>query len=172
MISFIAMDEPLWFGHYFSGPPGGQPGCHSSIAQILDLVRAPLAVYAEAFPGVVVGDIEPTDIAEQGGWRADLMAWASGFRQQMGRPLAFMHLDIPFSRLGEEGFAVDYYGEADKLKGQGLVQAIGVIYDGTPTDLSDGAWVADSKAHIRLIEDKHRLMPDQAVIQSWQAYPL
>jgi hypothetical protein len=170
-LSYLAMDEPLWFGHYFNGRPGGQPGCHSSIEQILQLIREPLAVYAQEFPNLLVGDTEPTDIAEQSHWKEDLSAWVSGFRNQTGRPLAFMHLDIPFNRPGEEGFAVDYYTESQKLKQQGLIQAIGIIYDGTPTDSSDEAWVLDAKQHIHLLEDKHRLQPDHALIQSWQAYP-
>jgi len=170
-IRFIAMDEPVWFGHYFKERPGGQPGCHSSIAQILELIKEPLAVYAEEFPGVVVGDTEPTDIAEQDHWRDDLSAWAIGFRDKTGHPLAFTHLDIPFNRPGEEGFAVDFYHQAKKLKQQGLIGAIGIIYDGTPTYSSDEGWVQDAKAHIHLLEDKHGLHPDHALIQSWQAYP-
>jgi hypothetical protein len=170
-IRFIAMDEPLWFGHYFKGKPGGQPGCHSSIQELLQLIREPLAVYAEEFPGIVVGETEPTDIAEQDHWKEDVSAWASGFRNQYGHALAFTHLDIPFNRPGEEGYAVDYYHYIEKLQQQGLIGAIGVIYDGTPTDSSDEAWVLDAKEHIHLIEDKHGLRPNQALIQSWQAYP-
>ncbi len=170
-IRFIAMDEPVWFGHYFKGRPGGQPGCHSSIAQILELIREPLAVYEEEFPNIIVGETEPTDIAEQDHWKDDLSAWASGFRNQTGHPLAFTHLDIPFNRPGEEGFAVDFYHQVEKLKQQGLIGAIGIIYDGTPTDPSDEAWIQDAKEHIRLLEDKHGLHPDQVLIQSWQAYP-
>jgi hypothetical protein len=170
-IRYIAMDEPLWFGHYFKGKPGGQPGCRSSVEQILQLIKEPLAVYAEEFPGIVVGETEPTDIAEQDHWKEDVSAWTGGFRSQYGHPLAFSHLDIPFNRPGEEGYAVEYYHYLQKLKQQGLVGAIGVIYDGTPTDASDEAWVLDAKEHIRLLEDKHGLRPDQALIQSWQAYP-
>ena len=63
------MDEPLWFGHYFRGRRGGQPGCQSSVDQILELIRGPLSVYAEEFPNIIVGDTEPTDIAEQNDWQ-------------------------------------------------------------------------------------------------------
>jgi hypothetical protein len=170
-ISYIAMDEPLWFGHYFNGRNGGQPGCHSSAAQIVELIKEPLAVYAEEFPGIVVGDTEPTNIAEQSHWEEDLAAWASGFRAQYGRPLAFTHLDIPFNRPGEEGYAVSFYHQVERLKQQGLIGAIGIIYDGTPKDSSDEAWVEDAKQHIQLLEDKYGLHPDQALIQSWQSYP-
>jgi len=171
VIRFIAMDEPLWFGRYFKGRPGGQPGCQSSVDQILELIKEPLSVYAKEFPELVVGDIEPTDIAEQGHWKDDVSAWVSGFRNQTGRPLAFMHLDIPFNRPGEEGFAVEFYRYTEHLKQQSLLLAIGVIYDGTSSDMSDESWIQDAKEHMYLIEDKHGLHPDQAVIQSWQAYP-
>ena len=170
-IRYIAMDEPVWFGHYFKGKPGGQPGCHSSITEILSLIREPLAAYAEEFPSIVVGDTEPSDIAEQSHWKEDLTEWATGFRAQYGHPLAFTHLDVPFNRPGEEGYAVDFFRQAQKLKSEGLISAIGIIYDGTPTDASDEAWVQDAKAHIQLLEDKNGLRPDQAIIQSWQAYP-
>jgi hypothetical protein len=171
VIHFIAMDEPLWFGHYFKGRPGGQPGCRSSVDQILELIKGPLSVYAKEFPNIVVGDTEPTDIAEQDHWKDDLSARANGFRHQTGRPLAFMHIDIPFNRPGEEGFAVEFYRYAERLKQQNLLGAIGVIYDGTPTDTSDESWILDAKEHIHVIEDKHGLHPDQVLIQSWQAYP-
>lgn len=171
VIRFIAMDEPLWFGHYFKGRPGGQPGCQSSIAQILDLIKGPLSVYAEEFPGIVVGDTEPTDIAEQDHWKDDVSEWVSGFRNQTGRALAFMHLDIPFNRPGEEGFAVEFFRHAEALKEQNRIGAIGVIYDGTPSDTSDESWIRDAKEHIYLIEEKNGLHPDQVLIQSWQAYP-
>jgi len=170
-IRYIAMDEPLWFGHYFNGRKGGQPGCHSSVTQILELIKEPLAVYAEEFPGIIVGDTEPTNIAEQSHWEEDLEAWASEFRTQTGRPLAFTHLDIPFNRPGEEDYAVAFYHQVDKLKQRGLIGAIGIIYDGTPTDSSDEAWVQDAKEHIHLLEDKRGLRPDHVLIQSWQAYP-
>lgn len=170
-IRFIAMDEPLWYGHFANGKPGKQPTCHSSIGQILDLIREPLAVYASEFPNVLVGDTEPVGVAGQDHWKDDLSAWANGFRTETGHPLAFIHLDIPFNHPGAEGFAVDMYGEAAKLKQQGLIGAIGIIYNGAGMDSSDEAWVTDAKEHIRVIEDKHGLHPDQAVIQSWDAYP-
>jgi hypothetical protein len=168
---YLSMDEPLWFGHYFKGRPGGQPGCQSSVDQILELIKEPLAVYVEEFPDIAIGDTEPTDIAEQNHWKEDVSAWASGFRNQMRRPFAFMHLDIPFNRPGEEAFAVEFYRYVEHLKQQNLIGAIGVIYNGTPTDTSDESWILDAKEHIHLLEDKDGFLPDQVLIQSWQAHP-
>jgi hypothetical protein len=171
VIRFIAMDEPLWFGHYFKGKPGGQPGCRSSIPEIVGLIKATLGVYLEEFPQVVIGDIEPTDVAEQDRWKDDLSAWASGFSGEMGRPLAFMHLDVPFLRPDEERYAVEFYRYVVDLKQRHLIGAIGVIYDGTRADTSDESWIQDAKEHIRLLEDKDGMRPDHVLIQSWMEYP-
>ena len=171
VIRYLAMDEPLWFGHYFKGRPGGQPGCQSSIDQILELIKEPLSVYTEEFPNIVIGDTEPTDIAEQPHWKEDVSAWANGFRRATGHPLAFMHLDIPFLRPGEEEFAVEYFRYIETLKQQQLISAIGVIYDGTRSDTSDESWTQDAEQHIQIIEDKHGLHPDHVLIQSWMEYP-
>jgi hypothetical protein len=165
------MDEPLWYGHYFKGRQGTQRGCQSSIDQILELIKEPLNVYMEEFPNIVIGDTEPTDIAEQQRWKEDVSAWANGFRKAIGHPLAFMHLDIPFLRPGEEEFAVEYFQYMETLKQQQLVSAIGVIYDGTRADASDESWTQDAEQHIHIIEDKHGLRPDHVLIQSWMAYP-
>ncbi len=170
-IRLIAMDEPVWFGHYANGKPGKQATCHSSIGHILELIKEPLAVYAEEFPNVLVGDTEPVGVAGQDRWKDDFSAWVNGFRNQTGHSLAFIHLDIPFNHPGAETFAVDFYNEAARLKQQGLITALGIIYNGTGTDSSDEEWIRSAKQHIRLMEDKHGLHPDQAVIQSWDAYP-
>jgi hypothetical protein len=171
VIQLIAMDEPLFYGHYFKGRPGHQPGCQSSVDQIISLVVSTLNAFMEEFPDIVIGDIEPTDIAERNGWKDDLSTWVSGFRKALDRPLAFMHLDIPFNHPKEESFAIDFYHYLENLKQQKLLAAIGVIYDGTPSDTSDESWTQDARGHIQIIEDKNGLHPDHVLIQSWTPYP-
>jgi hypothetical protein len=170
-IRFIAMDEELFFGHYFKGRPGGQPGCQSSVAQILELIKAPLSVYSEEFPGVIIGDTEPTNIAEQNHWKDDVLEWVRGFRDATGQPLAFVHLDIPFNRPGEENFAVQFFRYLEELKQQRLLGAVGIIYNGTPADTSDESWTQDAKEKMHLLEDNDGLRPDQVLIQSWTEFP-
>ncbi len=170
-ISYIAMDEPLWFGHYFKGKPGGQPGCHSSVREILSLIRGPLAVYAREFPNIIVGDTEPANMAQRPDWKENLRAFAAGFRRQYGYPLAFMQLDTPFNYPGIEALTANYYRESQQLKREGLIEKIGIIYDGTPDDPTDEAWVSDAKDHIRLLEGSDHMHPDQALIFSWMAHP-
>jgi hypothetical protein len=170
-LAYLAMDEPLWYGHYFKGRPGGQPGCQSAIPDIIKLIQPTLAVYRAAFPDALIGDIEPTVIAEQPGWQNDVDAWANGYRQANGKPLAFMHLDIPWARANANDFAVAYYRFCEQLQMQGLIGALGIIYDGTPEDTTDSAWVRDAEGHIDTLQNKDGLRPQQAIIQSWMINP-
>src|SRR5450631_4494865 len=52
IIQFVAMDEPLFYGHYFKGRPGRQPGCQSSIDIVVGLVEAPLNVFIAEYPNI------------------------------------------------------------------------------------------------------------------------
>jgi hypothetical protein len=171
VIQYIAMDEPLFYGHYYKGPPGHQPGCQSDIDQIANQIVAPLNVFIEQFPNIAIGDTEPTGIAERDNWKNDELEWTRAFLKVMGRPMAFVQMDIPFARPGEERFAVEFFRELENLKQQKLIGAIGVIYNGTPQDTDDDSWVRDAQEHIRLLEDKNGLRPDQVIIQSWTANP-
>src|SRR6202043_2139937 len=66
-INLIAMDEPLWFGHFFSG----KNACRSSIADLASRVAVIVKIYTAAFPNVIVGDTEPFPaISNQPNWQA------------------------------------------------------------------------------------------------------
>jgi hypothetical protein len=171
VISYLAMDEPLWYGHYYKGRPGAQPGCQSSIDEIVKLMAPTLGVYREEFPDIVVGEVEPTDVAEQSNWQADLSAWATQFRQSTGKPLAFLQFDVLWNRPNEDKIVVGFFRYAEAMERQALLGKIGIIYNGSPQDKSDEAWVRSAQDHILSIEVKNGLRPDQAVIQSWVPNP-
>ena len=169
-IRFIAMDEPLFYGHVFTHSAGKGQGCHSPVAEVLAESKPTLDAFVQEFPDIVIGDIEPTAlVGTDPRWRADLSDWAAGLRDAMGRPLAFLDLDVQWLRPITEADALYHGGEA--LKAQGLIGQVGVIYDGTPRDTTDAAWVQDAESHVRLAEDQLRWRPDRAVIQSWMPYP-
>jgi hypothetical protein len=54
-LRYIAMDEPLWFGHYYNE----KNACRSSIDNVAERVAANLAAYVKLFPDVVIGDTVP-----------------------------------------------------------------------------------------------------------------
>ena len=172
VVKYIAMDEPLWYGHYFKGYPGGQPGCQSSVDEILGLILPSLNVYKREFPGVQIGDIEPSNVlANQADWQRTLTTWTAHFHAIMDQPLAFLHLDIAWDepQAAQHGRLV--YTYAQDLVRQKLIGKIGIIYDGNAKDPSDAAWVQAARDHILLAERDYHLKPDQAIIQSWHTHP-
>ncbi len=48
---------------------------------------------------------------------------------------------------------------------------MGVIYDGSPEDKTDRAWVADAIAHYEAYDETAGSPPEQIVFQSWNANP-
>lgn len=169
-LKFIAMDEPLYYGHVYTHFAGKGQGCHSAMAQVLRLTKPTLAAFVQQFPGVVIGDIEPTVFAgTDPRWREDLAAWVTGFKRAMGRPLAFLDLDVEWWRGPREPNELFHLAEA--MKARGLIGQIGVIFNGAPQDRTDAAWVQDAERHIQLVEDQLHWHPDRAIFQSWTLHP-
>jgi hypothetical protein len=71
-LEYIAMDEPLWFGHYYNE----KNACHSSIDNVVARVAANWREYQKVFPNVIIGDIEPfPSITAQPSWQSDYRTW-------------------------------------------------------------------------------------------------
>jgi hypothetical protein len=171
-IAYIAMDEPLWFGRYYKGRPGKQPGCRLSVDQVIDLAMPVLQAYREAFPTVRIGDVEPSGVAYQPEWQNDLRQWLRGLRDRLGSSISFMQLDVPFAAGPQQvTAALRFYNQLDALRAESLVGKIGIIYNGTSKDRTDKEWIDSAKSHIRLFEHDYRIHPQQAVIQSWTLRP-
>jgi hypothetical protein len=171
-IKYLVMDEPLYFGHYYSQVPGKGAGCHSSIQQIVQLIKPTLDVYRQTFPDLIVGEVEPTFFIDgQTDWRGDFSSWAAAYRATTGRPLAFMHLDIewPLHNGVEDALAV--YGASQGLQRQGLLGKIGIIYNGSRQDKSDESWMKAARDHLMLMEGQNKLRPEHIIFQSWTPNP-
>src|SRR5579864_5508457 len=89
-LDYIAMDEPLWFGHYYNG----KNACHSSIENVAERVAANLREYQKFYPHVVIGDGEPfPSITDQPHWQDDYKEWLRFFKMKTGQPLAYTFID-------------------------------------------------------------------------------
>ena len=172
-IRYISMDEPLFFGHYFSGAHA----CHSSIDEVVQLIVPTLSAFEQEFPGIVIGDIEPTNLLQQPDWQNSWRLWTDGFLAATHRPLAFVQLDVPWDAPNPHGPAANAADGAtlfhflEQLRRAGLVEKLGIIYNGAASDTTDQAWVFDAQNHVRQMEMQFALSPDQAILQSWQPHP-
>jgi hypothetical protein len=90
-LSYIAMDEPLYFGHYYNG----KNACHSSIDNVAERVAKNLHEYLKVFPNAIIGDGEPFPaITDQPNWKDDYKHWIDAFHAKVGKELAFTDVDI------------------------------------------------------------------------------
>jgi hypothetical protein len=171
-IAYLAMDEPLWFGRYYKGRPGQQPGCRLPLDQVIDLVMPVLQAYREAFPAARIGDVEPSGVAYQPDWQNETRQWLRGLRDRLGSCLSFMQLDVPFAA-GPQQVAAGrrFFNQLEVLRAESLVGNIGIIYNGMPNDRTDKEWIDSAKSHIELFEHEYKLRPQQAIIQSWTLRP-
>ncbi len=164
-LDYIAMDEPLWFGHYYTGAHA----CRSSIDDVARRVAANLREYQRLFPGVVIGEIEPfPSITDQPAWRDDYQHWRQAFRQATGQALAYLYVDINWGQPAWQRSLAEVSGFTH---GAGL--PLGIIYNAAPSrsGSSEQAWLDAAVANAAHIERDLHVRPDWAMFTSWDRYP-
>ena len=72
-VAYVALDEPLTFGHYFAERPDGQRrnACHYSIDDTARRVAAAVTEIRQYYPDVRVVDEEAPSITAAAQWNAD-----------------------------------------------------------------------------------------------------
>jgi hypothetical protein len=178
VIKYLDMDEPLWHGRFSDQPFT----CHSTVDTLLRQAKPVIDAYRAVFPDIAFGETEPTRFPSYPNWQDDLYQWVLGINQITGKPLAFMHLDIPWSDDGkkvpgaafvshEPADAITFYRQLEAFKGQEILERIGIIHDGTPLDTTDVAWIDDAKKHVIELEQFRGLRPDHELFQTWMPHP-
>ena len=118
------------------------------------------------FPAAKIADMEPVGPYHSPDLAADLAEWLADYNAASGKPFAFVALDVV--KL-QSDWPTEFDVAVGALRKAGV--PIGIIYDGTPKDASDAAWIADAKAQIQLNERKLGGKPSRAIFQSWTDYP-
>jgi hypothetical protein len=163
--SYIAMDEPLWFGHYYNG----KNACHSSIANVAERVAKNLDEYLKVFPNIIVGDGEPFPaISDQPNWKDDYKQWIEAFHAKVGKELAFTNVDINW---GVKNWPRSV--EAFRSFAKDARMPMGIIYNAPPPSASttNQGWLDGAVHNFTYIENTLHVVPDWAVFASWDKYP-
>jgi hypothetical protein len=161
-LQYLAMDEPMSWGHQY----GPSSSCHSSMADIARDVVANIAIYKRVFPDLQVGDIESLGRLTPAGWVDEIMQWTAAYRTAAGVPFAFLHVDIAWDGPWREQLPL----LASRLRGTGI--KFGIIYDGGIQDQTSLAWTQRAEQRFVEIESGLRVIPDQAIIQTFFPQPL
>jgi hypothetical protein len=164
-LAYVAMDEPLFYGRYYSG----HDACHSSIDNVAERAAAIIREYKKVFPNVVVGDVEPFPaITDQSNWRDEYQRWLQAFNAAMGQPIAFLQVDINWRRPNWQQSLKQTtdFAKAERLR-------LGIIYNadiGKDAGTSED-WLVSAATNLGKIETQMRIEPDQAVFHSWGRFP-
>lgn len=158
-IDLIALDEPMFFAGIYDGPNA----CHWDPQGIAAEVGQFAAVMRGEFPDVVIGDTEP--LAGDAG-ASVYASWLETFREVNGFDLAFLHMDIDWSRPGWPGevAAIEEFGRDFGVP-------IGIIYTGNYQDTTDEAWLSIAGERVKRYEIEQRGRPDHVLFQSWHDRP-
>jgi hypothetical protein len=160
-LQYIAFDEPFDGGALYEGPNA----CHWTPGETAQNAAKNLAQVQSVFPDVVAGDIEvlPNGAALDS-WLEGYEQWVDAWQAVTGKPLAFFHFDVDWSS--------DWKPAATALSRALAARhiPIGHIYNGDD-GASDTAWMTLAEDHMTDFETHGALVPDQAIFQSWQAYP-
>jgi hypothetical protein len=156
-LQVIALDEPWYFAHVYSGAGACRWRTDQVAMAVADFTRA----MRKAWPGVVVGDTEPTPAPVDA---AGLAAWLAAYRAAAGEGFGFVHLDIDWSRPDWAAMARDV---AEAAAEAGV--PFGVIYNGGAAT-SDAAWLRLAGQRV-LDYATDTSDPDHVIFQSWMDKP-
>ena len=163
-LQYIAMDEPFYFGHIYKG----LNACQWTPQQVATNAAQSLSILSAAFPGLKIGDIEPTIGAMLPvDWVDQYAQWLDAFQMATGKPLAFFHADSPPA-------STVRIGDINRIRTETIKRNIpfGVLYTGQGYETSDSDWVGSSSDFFMTYETSNsNIPPDHAVFQSWMAYP-
>jgi hypothetical protein len=160
-LSYLAMDELLYFGSIYDG----KNACHWTPEQAVAAAVPNLKVLLAAFPDIKVGDIEPVGEPPLETTNDRYRRGIEAFQRALGFPLVFFHADVSWSTpsFSEKLVALHKMVESEHVP-------FGVIYDGNPNDFSDATWLQSAESHMAEVE-RAIGTPEHVIFQSWNRYP-
>jgi len=169
-LRYVAMDEPFWFGHLVTRKqdPYAQ---EASIPDLARNVARQVAMIHRYFPDAQVGDIEP--VVNPGRKDYDshypekVIEWNNAYKEAAGQPLAFFMADFAWN---SDGKAPESYAELSRLLKQNGIP-VGIIFDASAGMTTGEEWTTNTEKHFVNVESSPSLIPDIALIQSWDSQP-
>jgi hypothetical protein len=159
VIDLIALDEPYFFAHFYDG----EKACHWPAEKVAGEVDEYIHTMRAEFPEVIIGDTEPlAGNADDEAYKA----WLDTFNQVNGYHLAFLHMDIDWSRIEwqQEVKAIEDHGRE-------IGVPVGIIYTGNFIDKTDEAWLGAAGERVKKYELETGGQPAHVLFQSWNDKP-
>jgi hypothetical protein len=159
-VQYVVMDEPLTFGHYYSG----KNACHFSIEDTARRAAASIAEIKQSYPDVKVVDSEASTITPANQWNTDLPQWLSAYSRAAGTPLDSLVLDVDWKKPWLD-WAKPSVNAAHSQKVR-----VGIYLNGSGPGASDHDWIESAKQNIRSV-DAAKLPFDFVMVANWTIHP-
>ena len=159
-IRYVAMDEPLTFGHYYSK----KNACHYSIDDVARRAAAAIAEIRQYYPEVRVVDEEAPPITTTAQWNTDFPKWLEAYRRAAGEPLDAIVFDLDWSQPWQAVVAPGSRAARDA----GV--RVGIFITGARPGASDAEAVAAYKRNLQAVEASG-LKFDLVDVANWTPHP-
>lgn len=161
-LAYVAMDEPLWFGHAYSGANA----CQTPLSELARAVSTQVARVRGVFPDVKIIDTEPVGTTLGSAWIEQVGNWLNEYRRATNEPLAAVVADANWGH-------PEWRGELSELAG--LLRSrrvpLGVIYNGIGGPKNDQEWIRTAMMRVDAIEQRLAIQPQYVFIASWTRWP-
>ncbi len=165
-VKYIALDEPLSFGHHFRGGPKALgSSCQFSIGETARRTAASLAEIRKQFPDAKIVDAEAvatTVPASQ--WLQDLQEWLKAYKSASGELPNAVVFDVDWKKPW-----LDAVRPATDILHRTGVRA-GIFLDGTAPNGTDADAVATYKQNMAAVAAA-KLPLDIVVVANWTPHP-
>ena len=164
-LAYIAMDEPLWYGHHVTSANA----CQWSPEYLARQIAGELKGVREIFPNVKVGDVEPIAAPppQPADWTDQVIAWSWTWRQVTGEPFAFVRADVVWTGPWRQALPA----LKRKLHAEHLTYSLIYGGGGQGRAETDQVWTEEAAQRFHAVEADPQMAPDQAVMQTWVRWP-
>ena len=169
-LDYVVMDEPLYFGHDYSG----KNACNFSVEQVVQSVATNVRMIRSYYPKVQFVLVEPEQSLSGG--VGELNQFLDAYQAALGELPVAMRFDLAWGQA--DRWHREWHGAIPPfirmLKARGIGYSI--IYDaghvnGRIPD-TDAGWIASAKANVADWEATIADKPAQVVIQTWSPHPV
>lgn len=157
-VAHIWMDSPVLFGHYAK--------CKLPIADVV--ARTAMVMQAANYiaPNAPIGEIEPSWLFTQADGAAMVQQFQQGLSAKLGKPIVWFGSDTQWTA---PDFIAQIQATYNFAKSNN--EKFFIFYNGSGLDNSDINFEQNTINNIEQIENDLNIIPDLAVITSWNAYP-
>ncbi len=168
-LAYVAMDEPLFFGHDSTeidnlvaddGQFGAAP--QWSISQVAQAAALSLNQARVYDPTVQFGDIEPVPYVTS----QEVSSWVSAFQQASGTNLAFFQADVVWT---SGGWQSSLESISAVLSGQNI--PLNIIIDGDGNGLTNVQWTDEGLNNLIAIYQDPNITYSSLNVESWNSSP-